>query len=161
MARRRRVEEPVEEQQSVRSEAREEAPVSDANDAMERDDEGGEEGEMRSLQFDQELSWRPAKPIPSATLLSRLEALSKELASFEQGTTNLVSLKDVASKLAHRNLLQHKDRGVKAYTACCLVDLLWLFAPEAPFNEEQLKVGSQQQQQQPNTEAPPPICRPR
>ncbi|RFU81769.1 armadillo-type fold [Trichoderma arundinaceum] len=102
--------------------------------------EGGYEGENRSLQFDEELSWRPAKPIPSATLLTRLEKLSKELADFEQGEVDLSSLKDVATKLAHRNLLQHKDRGVKAYTACCLVDILRLFVPDAPFTDDQLKM---------------------
>jgi sister-chromatid-cohesion protein PDS5 len=103
--------------------------------------EGDYEGENRSLQFDEELSWRPAKPIPSATLLTRLEKLSKELADFEQGEVDLSSLKDVSAKLAHRNLLQHKDRGVKAYTACCLVDILRLFVPDAPFTDDQLKVG--------------------
>ncbi|KAL7946201.1 armadillo-type protein [Trichoderma barbatum] len=102
--------------------------------------EGGYEGEHRSLQFDEELSWRPAKPIPSATLLTRLEKLSKELAEFEQGEVELSSLKDVATQLAHRNLLQHKDRGVKAYTACCLVDILRLFVPDAPFTDDQLKM---------------------
>lgn len=103
--------------------------------------EGDYEGEHQSLQFDEELSWRPAKPIPSGTLLTRLEKLSKELADFEQGEVDLSSLKDVATKLAHRNLLQHKDRGVKAYTACCLVDILRLFVPDAPFTDDQLKVS--------------------
>lgn len=100
-----------------------------------------EEQEQKNLVFDEELSWRPAKPIPSATLLTRLEKLSKELADFDQGGVVLSSLKRVAGDLAHRNLLQHKDRGVKAYTAACLVDLLRLYVPDAPFTDEQLKVG--------------------
>lgn len=104
--------------------------------------EGGDEGEHQSLKFNEELSWRPAKPIPSGTLLTRLEKLSKELADFEQGEVDLSSLKDVSAQLAHRNLLQHKDRGVKAYTACCLVDILRLFVPDAPFTDDQLKVSS-------------------
>lgn len=99
-----------------------------------------DEEDQKSLEFDEELSWRPAKPIPSATLLTRLEKLSKELADFDQGAVVLSSLQRVAADLAHRNLLQHKDRGVKAYTACCLVDLLRLYVPDAPFTEEQLKV---------------------
>lgn len=104
--------------------------------------EGDYEGEHQGLKFNEELSWRPAKPIPSGTLLTRLEKLSKELADFEQGEIDLSSLKDVSAQLAHRNLLQHKDRGVKAYTACCLVDILRLFVPDAPFTDDQLKVGS-------------------
>lgn len=110
-------------------------------EAESQEAEGGYEGEHGSLRFNEELSWRPAKPIPSGTLLTRLEKLSKELAEFEQGEVDLSSLRDVAAQLAHRNLLQHKDRGVKAYTACCLVDILRLFVPDAPFTDDQLKVG--------------------
>ena len=116
-------------------------PKHGATPAAAVDDDDDEDMEQRSLEFNEELSWRPAKPIPSATLLDRLERLSKELADFDQGGVHLETLKDVAASLAHRNLLQHKDRGVKAYTACCLVDLLRLFVPDAPFTEEQLKVS--------------------
>jgi sister-chromatid-cohesion protein PDS5 len=113
----------------------------DQDDQEMADETAGEnEGDLPTLQFDQELSWRPAKPIATSTLLKRLEALSKELADFDQGGVQLDSLKDVAASLAHRNLLQHKDRGVKAYTACCLVDILRLFVPEAPYSDDQLKV---------------------
>jgi sister-chromatid-cohesion protein PDS5 len=111
-------------------------------DDQEMANAGAEEdnGDLPTLQFDQELSWRPTKPIATSTLLKRLEALSKELADFDQGGVQLESLKDVAASLAHRNLLQHKDRGVKAYTACCLVDILRLFVPDAPYSDDQLKV---------------------
>lgn len=119
--------EPQEQEEDVESEP-------EAQDVV-ANDEG-----LRVLQFSEELSWRPAKPIPTATLVSRLEKLGKELSELEQEATDLDSLKDVANKLAHRNLLQHKDRGVKAFTACCLVDLLELFAPDAPFTDDQLKV---------------------
>lgn len=147
--RRARRQEPVEEQEAdhVQEEVQEEVqkdhgpePEQEAEDEPR---EGGGDGlpEVRSLQFDEELSWRPAKPIPSATLVARLERLSKELADFEQQEVELDSLKGVAASLAHRNLLHHKDRGVKAYTACCLVELLRLFAPDAPFSDDQLKVG--------------------
>ncbi|ATY60806.1 bimD protein [Cordyceps militaris] len=110
------------------------------DDEMAEGDDDEERQEQHSLAFDEELSWRPAKPIPTATLLARLERLSKELADFDQGAVALDSLKTVAAQLAHRNLLQHKDRGVKAYTACCLVDLLRLYVPDAPFTDEQLKM---------------------
>lgn len=115
-------------------------PASAAEPDAAAADGDDEDTEQRSLEFDEELSWRPAKPIPSATLLDRLERLSKELAEFDQGAVQLDSLKPVAASLAHRNLLQHKDRGVKAYTACCLVDILRLFVPDAPFTDDQLKV---------------------
>jgi sister-chromatid-cohesion protein PDS5 len=113
----------------------------EVEDESEREgDEDGHNEELQILQFDEELSWRPAKPIGSATLVARLERLSKELAEFDQGAVDLESIKGVAEKLAHRNLLQHKDKGVKAYTACCLVDILRLYVPDAPFTSDQLKV---------------------
>ncbi|KAH6897019.1 armadillo-type protein [Thelonectria olida] len=142
MARRRaRVEKPVEVEE-VEEEVMEQDPSEQESEpgAHDQASEQEEEGEQRSLEFDEELSWRPAKPIPTGTLLDRLERLSKELSDLDQGATDLESLKDVASKLGHRNLLQHKDRGVKAYTACCLVDILRLYVPDAPFTDDQLKM---------------------
>lgn len=132
----------MEEEQEQEPEPQPESEPEQESEQEDREDEAeqGDNEEQRSLQFNEELSWRPAKPIPTATLINRLERLSQELAEFEQGDIDLESLKDVASKLGHRNLLQHKDRGVKAYTACCLVDLLRLFVPDAPFTDDQLKV---------------------
>lgn len=148
-ARRRSAPAPVEEESPAPAELQESSPESGGEAESEAEPEaepqaaeGDDEGEHQRLQFNEELSWRPAKPIPSGTLLTRLEKLSKELADFEQGEVDLSSLKDVSAQLAHRNLLQHKDRGVKAYTACCLVDILRLFVPDAPFTDDQLKVDS-------------------
>jgi sister chromatid cohesion protein PDS5 len=132
------VEEVEHEQEEQEQEQAQEQEHEDLDMADAANDEP--EGDLAALQFDQELSWRPTKPIATATLLKRLEALSKELADFDQGAVELDSLKDVAASLAHRNLLQHKDRGVKAYTACCLVDVLRLFVPDAPYTDDQLKV---------------------
>lgn len=145
MARRRtRAQEPVEaEAVEEQQPPVQETPADNHDEDMaDAGDDADEDQEQHSLVFNEELSWRPAKPIPTATLLSRLERLSKELADFDQGAVELGSLKTVAAHLAHRNLIQHKDRGVKAYTACCLVDLLRLYVPDAPFTDEQLKVRS-------------------
>lgn len=98
-------------------------------------------GEVLSLKFDEELTWRPGKPIPLQTLLGRLERLSQELSGMEQDHVNLDSLADVSHALGQRNLLTHKDQGVKAYAAACVVDILQLSAPDAPFTSDQLKVG--------------------
>lgn len=130
------VEEEIEQEEVAEDDQQEEAPAVEEP----ADQEAQDDVELRSLQFDEELSWRPTKPISTATLLKRLEQLARELADFDQGEVQLESLKDVAASLAHRNLLQHKDRGVKAYTACCLVDILRLFVPDAPYTDDQLKV---------------------
>ena len=59
----------------------------------------------------------------------------------EQGENDRDSFAKVAKELAFSGLLNHKDRGVKAWVACCLVDMLRLCAPDAPFTGAQLKVG--------------------
>lgn len=42
-------------------------------------------------------------------------------------------------QLIDRIILHHKDRGVKAYAACCLADLLRLYAPDAPYTGDELR----------------------
>ena len=97
---------------------------------------------MPGLQFKEDLSWRAGKPIAIADLLRRLQALHKEMRDMEQEENERESFTKVAKDLASPNLLAHKDKGVKAWTACCLVDLLRLCAPDAPYTGQQLKVSS-------------------
>ena len=92
------------------------------------------------LQFNEPLTWRAGKAIPVADLLSRLQTLSQELKSLEQDQIDRTSFTRVAQDLASANLIGHKDKGVRAYTACCVVDILRLCAPDAPFKNAQLKV---------------------
>ena len=97
--------------------------------------------ELPGLQFKEPLSWRAGKPIAIADLLRRLQILSKEMKSMEQEENERDSFLKVAKELASPNLLGHKDKGVKAWTACCLVDILRLCAPDAPYTGQQLKVS--------------------
>jgi len=103
-------------------------------------DDDGLEGELAKLRFDEPLTWRPGKPIPVSQLLPRLQRLFEELSDMEQDRVDKDSLADVANSLAQRNLLQHKEPPIKAYVASCLVEILRLCAPDAPFTEDQLKV---------------------
>ncbi|CAG8974129.1 hypothetical protein HYALB_00002765 [Hymenoscyphus albidus] len=98
-----------------------------------------EAAEGQSLQFNEPLSWRAGKPIATAELLRRLEALADELRDMDQEEVDKESFKTVAKELSGQNLLSHKDKGVRAYVACCLVDLLKLCAPDAPFSASKLK----------------------
>lgn len=110
---------------------------------MRRTAEDGEEGEnLVTLRFKEPLSWKAGRQIPLAELLKRLQTLAKELRDLDQERMDVESLTPVAKELAASNLLAHKDRGVKAWTACCLVDILRLCAPNAPFTPSQLKVSS-------------------
>ncbi|KAI1261154.1 armadillo-type protein [Xylariaceae sp. FL1019] len=106
---------------------------------VEEEEDQEMEEDLVALQFDEPLSWRAGKPIATGELLRRLEKLSKELADMDQETVDKESLHGVAKELAAHNLLAHKEPGVKAYVGACLVDVLKLCAPEAPFTAKQLK----------------------
>jgi len=99
-----------------------------------------EETQPGGLVFNEPLSWRAGKSIAIGTLLKRLEALSTELRDMNQEEVDKDSLTNVAKELAGQHLFGHKDKGVRAYTGCCLVDVLKLCAPDAPFDASQLKV---------------------
>ena len=110
--------------------------------ASEVDDPEDAHAGLRSLKFDQSLSWRVGRAaIPIADLLQRLQTLAQELRNLEQEEVNKDSLTKVSQELASAHLLAHKDRGVRAWATCCIVDVLRLCAPDAPFTANQLKVG--------------------
>lgn len=103
-------------------------------------EEPEEHHETPGLKFNEQLTWRAGKPIPVAELLRRLQALSHELRGLDQEEAERESLLPFAKQLANPNLLGHKDRGVRAWTACCIVDMFKLCAPDAPYTGPQLKV---------------------
>ena len=72
-------------------------------------------------------------------LQKKLKALHTELAEMDQENADVNSLASVRKELISTSLLLHKDRGVKAYTACCLADLLRLYAPDAPYTQAELR----------------------
>lgn len=106
-------------------------------------EETGAEGTSQSrrrLQFREPLSWRAGRAIAVGELLRRLNLLSKEMNEMEQEEVDRESFDRVAAELVSPNLVAHKDQGVRAWTACCLVDILRLYAPDAPYTAPQLKV---------------------
>ncbi|RDL34437.1 Uncharacterized protein BP5553_07565 [Venustampulla echinocandica] len=113
--------------------------VEDEVEAEEQEQELDQESHGASLTFNEPLSWRAGKPIPTGELLRRLDALSNELREMDQEEIDKESFTKVAKELAGQNLLTHKDKGVRAFAACCLVDVLKLCAPDAPFTGSQLK----------------------
>ncbi|KAJ5098068.1 hypothetical protein N7532_005069 [Penicillium argentinense] len=103
-------------------------------------DEAEEESGLQGLAFNQPLSWRVGRAaIPIADLLERLQSLAQELRKLEQEEIDKESLRKVSQELSSANLLAHKDKGVRAWAACCIVDVLRLCAPDAPFTRNQLK----------------------
>jgi sister-chromatid-cohesion protein PDS5 len=96
--------------------------------------------DIPGLQFNDALGWRAGKPIPVADLLTRLQKLGNELRNFDADQVDSHSFTKLAHDLANTNLLGHKDKGVRAWTLSCVVDVLRICAPDAPFIEGQLKV---------------------
>jgi len=91
------------------------------------------------LEFNEPLTWRAGRPIPVADLFSRLQSLSKELGSKEEEAIDAKDITKLAQDLVNPNLLGHKDKGIRAWTVCCVVDVLALCAPNAPYRPPQLK----------------------
>jgi len=123
----------------------ERAVVQEEEAEEEHEQEQEEEAEqehngLRPLRFKQPLVGRPGKPISVGDLLARLETLLNELRTIDQEEAHHESLRPVANELVTPGLLQHKDVGVRAWTCCCLVDMLKLFAPDAPYPAKNLKV---------------------
>lgn len=88
------------------------------------------------LQFDQ-----PLKGCSNAELQKRLRALHEELSDMDQDVVDTSSIDSVARALIQHSLLLNKEKGVKAYLACCLADVLRLYAPDAPYSKAEIKVS--------------------
>ena len=79
------------------------------------------------------------KGLSTDALLKKLKQLHQELADMDQEHVDVNSLAPVRKDLISTSILLHKDRGVKAYAACCLADLLRLYAPDAPYTQNELR----------------------
>lgn len=90
---------------------------------------------LPNLKFNQTL-----KNCTNIELLKRLKLLHLELSSIDQDNIEIKSLNLISKELINNNLLLHKEKGIKAFLSCCLVDILRLYAPEAPYTQNELKV---------------------
>ncbi|KAF6757823.1 cohesin-associated protein Pds5 [Ephemerocybe angulata] len=79
------------------------------------------------------------KALTTDALLKKLKNLHTQLAALDQDHVDVPSLATAKKELIHSSILLHKDRGVKAYAACCLADLLRLYAPDAPYTQPELR----------------------
>ncbi|KAF8506492.1 armadillo-type protein [Hysterangium stoloniferum] len=90
----------------------------------------------KKLQFKDKLV---GKGYSTDALLKKLQSLQQELAEMEQERVDVKSLSSVRKELIQVPILLHKDKGVKAYVACCLADILRLYAPDAPYTADELR----------------------
>ncbi|KAI0305166.1 hypothetical protein B0F90DRAFT_1808987 [Multifurca ochricompacta] len=97
---------------------------------------GGGQASPQKLKFHDRLV---GKGLSTDALLKKLKHLHTQLAELDQDRVETATLTTVRKELIHNTILLHKDRGVKAYTACCLADILRLFAPDAPYTHNELR----------------------
>ncbi|CDK28922.1 unnamed protein product [Kuraishia capsulata CBS 1993] len=93
---------------------------------------------MKKLKFSQELVSTVKDPIGSKDLVTRLQSLYTELAAASPNTLDVNTCDVIKTKILDRKLLKNANLAVQAYTACCLADILRLYAPDAPYNAPQL-----------------------
>ena len=129
-------EEEEEEVEENEDEEMEDVEVVDEQEREQDEEEG--EGTV-NLQFDEPITWKAGKQIIVSELLRRLKKLHRELIDIDQEDAHKESFVPVARELANVNLLNHKDRGVKAWVAACIVEIFRIVAPNAPYNGPQLK----------------------
>ncbi|KAJ1740064.1 Sister chromatid cohesion protein pds5 [Coemansia sp. RSA 989] len=79
------------------------------------------------------------KAVAISELYKQLKKLSKELNGLEQETVDTQSLDAVTRQLLAPSLLRHKESGVVSYVSCCIADILRLYAPEAPYSDDEIK----------------------
>ncbi|KAG6833054.1 hypothetical protein H0H87_012065 [Tephrocybe sp. NHM501043] len=79
------------------------------------------------------------KGLSTDALLKKMKALHTELAALDQELVDVGSLSSARKELVNTSILLHKDSGVKAYAACCLADILRLYAPDAPYTQAELR----------------------
>jgi sister-chromatid-cohesion protein PDS5 len=92
----------------------------------------------KKLAFAESIVSSAAEPISAKDLLARLTALHKELSKLNQSDVDLISLETVKEQLESKKLLRNTHKGIQAYTACCLADILRLYAPDAPYDDSTL-----------------------
>ncbi|CCG22186.1 Pds5 protein [Candida orthopsilosis Co 90-125] len=93
-----------------------------------------------SLQFDKRIISTIKSNISNKELITRLMELHEELSNLDDEDVDLSSLKSVSKDLVDKRLLNHPSIGVQAFACCCLSDILRLYAPNAPYSDEQLSV---------------------
>ena len=90
------------------------------------------------LKFNKSIISTAENQISTTDLLDRLGQLQDELSTSVQETIDLKSVDKYRTDLINRKLLRHKDNGVRAFVACCISDILRLYAPDAPYTDIQL-----------------------
>mmetsp|Transcript_13616 Transcript_13616/g.22441 ORF Transcript_13616/g.22441 Transcript_13616/m.22441 type:complete len:1290 (-) Transcript_13616:585-4454(-) len=69
----------------------------------------------------------------------RVKALQSLLADLDQDTDKREDLRHAAQALVQPFIFDNTDKTIKLLAACCLADIIRIFAPDAPYSDPQLK----------------------
>ncbi|CCH41941.1 Sister chromatid cohesion protein [Wickerhamomyces ciferrii] len=67
-----------------------------------------------------------------------ISTLSTELSKIDQDKFDVKSLDKIKNDLINKKLINHKDSGVQSLVACCISDILRIYAPDAPYTDGEL-----------------------
>ncbi|ODV97703.1 hypothetical protein PACTADRAFT_210 [Pachysolen tannophilus NRRL Y-2460] len=93
---------------------------------------------LQQLKFNKTIVPSVKESISNKDLLARLKDLSNEISSIDAEKIDTASLDNIKDQLGHKKLLKNSNLGIQAYVACCLSDILRIYAPDAPFTASQL-----------------------
>ncbi|KAH3678177.1 hypothetical protein WICPIJ_008912 [Wickerhamomyces pijperi] len=93
---------------------------------------------LPKLKFKKSIVSSPTDNIPLKELLERLDTLSTELSKVDQDKFDVQSLDKLKTDLISKKLLDHRELGVQALIACCISDILRIYAPDAPYTDREL-----------------------
>lgn len=63
------------------------------------------------------------------------------MSPIDQDHVDRSELLGLADQLAAPGLIKHMDKAVRILTACCIANILRLFAPDAPYSIDQFEVS--------------------
>ena len=79
-------------------------------------------------------------PCPQTDLVKRLRTVHTALSEdeVEPNSPNFPSLDSLAAHLVTPKLLNHKDKDVRLYTSLCCMEIFYLYAPEPPWDGDEI-----------------------
>eukprot|EP01117_Protostelium_nocturnum_P009824 TRINITY_DN3505_c1_g2_i4.p1 TRINITY_DN3505_c1_g2~~TRINITY_DN3505_c1_g2_i4.p1 ORF type:complete len:1295 (-),score=522.47 TRINITY_DN3505_c1_g2_i4:122-4006(-) len=92
---------------------------------------GGEIAEQRANYLSTDAS--------TSELVKRLKKVAEKLKNVEQEAEDKGNWEATAAALVQIGLIKHKDKDVQLLTACCLAEIIRIFAPEPPYDDKKLK----------------------
>ncbi|KAJ1456664.1 hypothetical protein M885DRAFT_517061 [Pelagophyceae sp. CCMP2097] len=79
----------------------------------------------------------------SRAVVEELEAVCDALGGLEQAEDRPRGLREIATTLVSERITAHRSSAVRLWAACCVCDVLRIYAPHAPYSNGELVAGFQ------------------